>query len=343
MKCMILPYGNDGWKRKTSILEALLAADPNKPLVYNDVLLIVSSSRMKRTYGRFFLDLAERSGSTAIVQPDVQTLHQFMERLYARLRGPRLIDETSRMVLIEGLVKQQLMNGKLFDQDPDLLSPSLSAALAKMIEQLSAAGVGPEDLATGFRDAAFFEKPQVGLLIDIHTRYTGALKERGLIDPSGMLSYLLERFDPAWLAPYRELIMDVAPDIGRFETAVLRKIAESGNCTFLVEAPSQTMVNNAGSSHPLSITKNFFSAIGAGLEPGNTASNRDDLFLADALFSDRPFEETFRKAPSPAAFSKNLRLLSAINPREEVSLIAAMVKRSLRSGTPPDSVLVAFP
>ena len=143
MKCIILPYGDAGWMEKTRILEELIASRNVPPFIYNDVLILVPSSRMKRMYGRLFLDLVQRKGSSALVQPEIQTLHQFFEKLYSSLNGPRLMDENSRLFLLEGLVKERLINASLFNQSPDLLAPSLSAALAKMIEQLSAAGVMP--------------------------------------------------------------------------------------------------------------------------------------------------------------------------------------------------------
>jgi hypothetical protein len=272
MKCITLPYGNAGWLGKIRIIEGIISANGNAPFIYNDVLFLVFSLRMKRTYGRLFLELVERKGSLALVQPDIRTFHHFVEHHYARLQGPRLIDEISRLILLEGLVKQRLVNSKLFDQDPDLLAPSLSAALAGMIEQLSEAGVAPGDLSTRFQDAGFLDKPQVGLLIDVHARYTAALRDRGLIDPAGMLSYLYEHFDPAWFSPYREIIIDVSPDVGRLETAILRKVAECCSCTFLVDAPSPDILNRAHGSHPLSITRDFLSDINAAPEQGHRRS-----------------------------------------------------------------------
>src|SRR5574341_1829266 len=208
MKCIILPYGNAGWSEKIRVLEEVISSRPHEPFIYNDVLLLVPSTRMKRTYGKLFLDLVERKGSSALVQPDIRTLHQFMEKQYLHLRGPRLMDENSRLVLLEGLVKERLIGNALFRQDPDLLAPSLSAAIAKMIEQLSAAGVAPGDLSLTIRDAEFFDKPQVKLLIDVYARYATVLQERNLTDPAGMRTYLLDHFDPAWLSAYRTIIID---------------------------------------------------------------------------------------------------------------------------------------
>src|SRR5574341_2043879 len=226
MKCVILPYGNAGWSEKIRLIERLMSSKAGPPFLYNDVLLLVPSSRMKRTYGRLFLDLAEREGSPALVQPDIRTFHQFMEQEFSRLSGPRLMDEISRLVLIEGLVKDRLISAARFNQDPDLLAPSLSAAIATMIEELSAAGVTPGDLSLTIRDADFFDKPHVKLLIDVFGRYAAALRENNLTDPAGMRSHLIEHFDPAWLSPYREIIIDGVPDAGRLETAILRKVAE---------------------------------------------------------------------------------------------------------------------
>ena len=140
MKCIIVPYGNAGWAEKNRLMEQVIASRPGPPFIYNDVLVLVPSSRMKRIYAGLFLDIVQRKGSSALVQPEIHTLHHFFEKLYSSLNGPRLMDENSRLVLLEGLVKERLINSSLFNQSPDLLAPSLSAALAGMIEQFSASG-----------------------------------------------------------------------------------------------------------------------------------------------------------------------------------------------------------
>jgi hypothetical protein len=327
---------------KIRIIEGIISANGNAPFIYNDVLFLVSSLRMKRTYGRLFLDLVERKGSLALVQPDIRTFHHFVEHHYARLQGPRLIDEISRLILLEGLAS----NGSSTATSLTRTGPARSFSLGRARRDDRAAFAAwrnAGDLSTRFQDAGFLDKPQIGLLIDVHAGYTAALRDRGLIDPAGMLSYLYEHFDPAWFSPYREIIIDVSPDVGRLETAILRKVAECCACTFLVDAPSPDMLNRAHGSHPLSITRDFLSNINAAPEQGHATPSPDDLFLTEALFSETSFEDAARNAPAPDSFSKDIRLLSTVNTREEVSLIAGMVKTSLRNGIAPDSILVAFP
>lgn len=343
MKCIILPYGDAGWMEKTRILEGLIASRPGPPFIYNDVLVLVPSSRMKRMYGRLLLDLVHRKGSSALVQPEIRTLHQFFEKLYSSLNGPRLMDENSRLFLLEGLVKERLVGGPLFNQSPDLLAPSLSAALAKMIEQLSAAGVMPDDLSLKIKDADFFDKPQVKLLIDVYARYMDILEQRGLTDPAGMRAYLRDHFNPAWLAGWSRIVIDGIQDAGTLEVDILRMMVACGNCAYLVDAPSSDLLERAGEFHPLRITKNFLSTVGITPDEDRGAMNNDDRFVASTVFSDRPFAETIQNAPSPSTFSRTINLLSTVNAREEVSMIAGMVKQSLKNGTLPDSILVAFP
>jgi ATP-dependent helicase/DNAse subunit B len=343
MKCIMLPYGDAGWMEKTRILEECIASRSAPPFIYSDVLVLAPSSRMKRMYGRLFLEFVQRKGSSALVPPDLWTLHQFFEKLYSSLNGPRLMDENSRLFLLEGLVKERLINGPLFSQSPDLLAPSLSAALAKMIEQLSAAGVMPGDLSLRTKDAEFFDKPQVSLLIDVYTRYMACLEKRGLTDPAGLRAHLRDHFDPAWLARWSLIVIDGIQDAGKLEVDLLRKIIECGKCIYLLDAPSLYLLDRAGESHPLRTTKDFISAVGITPEEGRVGMNNDDRFLASTVFSDKPFAETIRNAPSPATFSKTINLLSTVNTREEVSMLAGMVKRSLQNGAAPDSILVAFP
>ncbi|MCK9419229.1 MAG: PD-(D/E)XK nuclease family protein [Nitrospirae bacterium] len=338
-----MPYGNAGWAEKNRLMEQLIASRPGPPFIYNDVLVLVPSSRMKRMYGRLFLDLVHHQGSSALVPPEIQTLHHFFEKLYSSGSGPRLMDENSRLVLLEGLVKERLINSSLFNQSPDLLAPSLSAALAGMIEQLSAAGVGPEELALKIKDADFSDKPQVKLLVEVYARYASLLVKRGLIDPAGMRAWLRDHFDPAWLGGWSRIVIDGIQDAGKLELDILRKMVDCGNCTYLLDAPSPDLLERAGEFHPLRITKDFVSDVGITPEEESAGMSNDDLFLASALFSDRPYAGILQSAPAPPQFSKTINLLSAVNTREEVSMIAGMVKRSLRNGARPDSILVAFP
>jgi hypothetical protein len=242
MKCIILPYGNAGLVEKYRIMESIIASRPVPPFIYNDVLILVHSSRMRRMYAKLFLDLAERRVSPALVPPEIQTLHLFIEKQYSRRKSSRLIDENSRLVLLEGLVKERLTGALFFNQNPELLAPSLSAALARMIEQLSAAGVHHPDLSLKIKDAEFADKPQVKLLLDIYAGYVAELEAQDLVDPAGMRAYLRDHFDPAWLASYREIIVDGVLDAGTLEADILRKIAECGNCTYLVDAPSSDLL-----------------------------------------------------------------------------------------------------
>lgn len=342
MKTLILPYGEAGWTEKVRVLERIVAARPAPPHLYNDVLIIVHASRMKRTYGRLFLDAVRLThGASALVRPEILSLHEFFSGLYARLHGPTLIDENSRLILIEGMVKERLTENANFNQDPDLLAPSLSAALGRTIEQLSAAGVSPGELSAKIQNADFSGKPQVGLLLDIYARYERALHDRHLTDPAGMRLSLLTHFDEAWLAPYREIVIDGIQDADALEAGLISKVAGCGNCTCLIDAPSMDLISSAPEFHPLRIVKDFLSRIGVPAGANGAVSDPDDAFLASALFTDTTFGEAARSAP--ATFRKKISELSAINSREEVSLIAGMVKRSLRSGVPADSILVAFP
>lgn len=344
MKCITLPYGNDGWNGKIHILEEIISARPGPPFLYNDVLILVPSSRMKRMYGRLFLDALQRlHGAASLVQPDIQTLHQLFQKFYSRLSGPLLMDENSRLILLEGIVKERLGGSTLFNQSPDLLAPSLSSALAKMIEQLSAAGVSPDDLALKIKGTELSDKLQVRLLADVYARYENALHEGNLTDPAGMHAYVRDHFDLAWFDYYRTIIIDGIQDVGKLEADILRKAAECGNCICLVEAPSAEILKRAGDFHPLKIIKDSLGQIGILPQGEDVGADNEQLFLASALFSDKPFSETAKKAPDPESFTKKVNLLSAVNTREEVTLIAEEVKNSLKSGTPADSILVAFP
>lgn len=344
MKCGTLTYGAGGWSDKMRIVDEIIASRPCAPFIYNDVLILVPSSRMKRMYGRLFLDALKRiHQATALVQPEIWTLHQFLDQLSAQAGGPRVIDENSRLVLLEGLVKQHLSTARLFNQKPELLAPSLSSALAAMIEQLSAAGVGPHDLVLKIQETEFGDKPQVRLLMDVYGRYQIELRKRNLTDPAGRNALLHAAFDASWLAPYRQIIIDNIHDAGKLETDLLRKVSACANCVCLVEAPSAELIAGAKDFHPLRITKEFLSALDLVPAHEETAAQPSDRFLASALFSDSSFDDIVQRAPKPESFKKQIHLLSAVNTREEVSLIAGAVKKAIRNGTPPESLLVAFP
>lgn len=342
MNVTVLPFGEPGWNGKKRLLRKLLSDRPSPPFRYNDVLILVPSARIRRAYGRLFLELSEAdSGSAALVPPEISTLPQFVQKLGLHLSGPRLIGENSRLVLLEGIVKECISGKPFFGTQPGILAPSLSAAIAVMVEELSRAGITPERLAEAVGGTDLADKPQVNLLIEAYRKYARTLSERGLVDPAGMFLALAERFDPAWLVPYSRIIIDGLHDADAAGMALLRKIAAHGSCEFLLEAPSPDAIRNAGAEHPLTLTKEFLARIG--LSPGEARQTAlpDDLLISGALFSEKAYAEAVGTAPVP--FAKDLRLLSAISMREEVSHIAGEVKRSLRNGTPPDSVLIAFP
>lgn len=342
MQTRVTPYGAAGWSEKVRIIEELFSKKAGPPFLYNDVLLIVPSSRLRRTYGRLFLDITERtSRSHALAQPEVQTLHLFLQRLSARAGGPALIDENGRLVLLEGIVKSRITGKRAFGNAPDILAPSLSAAVADMIEELSASGIPPEQLAGAAALSDVSDKPQVQLLMEAYEAYERILAARGLADPAGMLAYLAGRFDPSWLSSYSAIIIDGLHDATELQVRVLKKIAGHPDCTFLVDAPSPDSIRNAGDYHPLRLLKEFMARVGLMVGGPAASPATDDGCLADALFSTRSFEEAAKQLPP--SFRKDLRLLSAVNMREEVSFIAGEVKRSLLAGMPPDSILVAFP
>ncbi len=340
----MLPFGRSGWKEKIRIFEEIISSRTGSPFLYNDVLILVSSTRMIRLYGRLLLDAIGRiHGTAALVQPEIQTLHQFLQKNFARLDAPRLIDEDSRLVLVEGLVKEALAGSKLFNRSPDLLAPALSSVLAKMIEQLSAAEVTPENLVLKLTGTPFLSKPQVSLLIDVYSRYKKALQKTNLTDPAGMESYLRDHFDPEWLAPYQRIVIDGILPGNKAESEILKKIGVQPRCTCLIDAPSANLVRDAPEYHPLTIVKDMFSLLGIMPDQGVSPACEDDRYLASALFSSKTFSDLAGNSPDRSSFSKDINVLSAVNSREEVSLIAGEVKKSLRKGIPPDSILVAFP
>ena len=345
MESVIIPFGPSGWEHRKRLIEELLRSRSVPPYIYNDILILVPSSRMKRTYGKLFVETIRRIyGAASLVQPEVLTLFQFFDRLSSFAAGPSTIDENSKLVLLEGIIKQYLVaHQAVFGQSPDLLAPSLSSALAKMIEQLGDAGVTPSQLSAKTAEVEFADKPAVRLLIDVFANYKRSLQVRGLADPGGMRAYLLEHFDPKWLLPYTKIIIDGIHDANDREARLLKIIAEQGHGVCLIDAPSLDAFNRAGEFHPLRITKDFISHINLMPREDAAVTNADDLFLAESLFSDRPFAETAEKAALLPSFGKKIQALSAITAREEVSRIAGEVKSSLRSGAAADSLLVAFP
>jgi len=343
VKHCLLPYGGTGWARKREIFEELVSACPGPPFRFDRVLVLVPSSRMTRTYRKLFLDAVEEAhGATALIPPSIQTLHRFLGSLSGRVPGPALIDENTRLVLVEGIVKNHLTERTLFSQSPDLLAPSLSASLAAMIDQLAHAGIGPDRLRAALASTDAVDRKQVVLLMDIYDSYERILKERNLADPAGMLSHLAARFEPAWLDPFDTIIIDNIADAGDLEAGLLAKIMAHRDCRYLGEGP-RTLAARAGDTHPLRIMKNFLAKIGVVVEESRHAPDKDDEFLAQALFSDKTFAEIEEQARTVPGFEKTIRVLSAVNPREEVSFIAGEVKKALRAGSAADSLLVAFP
>ena len=267
MNIETLPYGNAGLEEKKRLIEEVISSRPGPPFMYNDVLILVPAARMKRSYGRLFLDTVERiHGSAALVQPEVRTLHQFLYHLYAKINGPLLMDENSRLVLLEGIVKELITGKSSFGDHPDILAPSLSAVVADMLEQLSSAGIASQQLAATVRESDFSDKNQVILLVDAYEQYEQIMSKKNLLDPARTLMLLMDQFDPEWLSPYSRIIIDGINDVDEIQARLIRKIAAHPGCTLLVDAPSAESIRRAGDHHPLRLTKDFLGCIG--LLPG---------------------------------------------------------------------------
>ncbi len=344
MESVIIPFGLSGWEQKTRLIEELLRSRPSPPYIYNDILILVPSTRMKRTYGKLFVETLQRLyGAASIVQPEVQTLDNFFKNLYARLNGPLPISKDSRLVLLEGIVKDRLSASFSFPLSPDLLAPSLSSSLAETIKQLSGAGVGHDDLALKIQGSDFSDKPQVKLLMDVSKRYENVLRESNLTDPAGMRAFLRDRFDPSWLANYHTIIIEGIREISATEGDILKKLANGRDCTWLIDAPSAEILKRSNEFHPLRIVQDSLGLMGIIPKDEGAGADAEQLRIAQTLFSDKSFADAAQEAPTPSSCQRKLRLLSAVNTREEVSLIAGEVKRSLQGGTAADSILVTFP
>jgi RecB family exonuclease len=344
MNAIILPYGHAARTERARFVERILAGRPDPPYLYNDVLVLVPVSRLRRLYGRLFVDTLERRfGASALVPPSVQTFHQFWSGLYAGLDAVPVLDEISRLVLLEDIVRDCMAGSASFGARPEILAPSLSAATAAMIEELRAAGISPDQLSSAVLAGDFHDKPQVKLLLDAFVRYTTILQERRVTDPPGMLAWLAEHYDPAWLASFIHIVVDNVISAEGPELQLLIRITGHPGCSLLVEAPSPERITEADEHHPLSLLRRALKRMNIAPQAGDAVAPEEDRFLSTALFSDRSFDETAHAARQLPSFAKDLRVLSAVTMREEVTLIAAEVKKSLRRGTPPDNVLVTFP
>ncbi len=342
METLVVPYGRPGWDTRARLAEQIVRRRAAPPFAYNDVLILVPSSRLRRSYARLFLDiLAREHGSPALVPPEVHTVPLFLQKLALRANGPALIDENSRLILLEGIVKELIDGRTFFGGFPDLLAPSLSAAVAEMIEELSLAGVDAGRLAAAVKDLDVSGKPQVILLIETFRRYRDILGAKELADPAALLGLVAERYDPAWLSGYTTIIVDGLHRVNAREAEALRKIMSRDGCTVLIEAASADSIRNAGDQHPLRLIREYAARTGLLLGTDGTQEDAEGRFLAAALFTDRPFAEAAKDAPPE--FGRDLALLSAVNQREEVSFIARQVKASITAGTQPDGILVAFP
>jgi ATP-dependent helicase/DNAse subunit B len=344
METIIIPYGSEGGMHRKSLYSRIIAERAAPPFLFQDVLMIVPSARLRRTYGRLFLERArDILGTSAIVQPEIQTVHGFLQDLAAQRQERRLIDENSRLVLIEGIVKECIAGNGAFGTEPDIIAPALSSSVANMIDELSSAGVGPDRLVAAVGQSDFGDKAQVILLVRVFERYVRTMEEKGLMDPAGFLSFLAEHFDPSWLDAYSRIIIDGIHNANDMQAQALRKISATGKCTFLIEAPSPELVRNAGEYHPLTLTRELLGMLGLSAKTTAGEPDSDGLFLGQALFSNMTFAEAASTAPPAASFTRDIRLLSAVSMREEVTLIAGDVKGLLQQGTRPDAVLVAFP
>lgn len=343
MTVLVCPPDRNGWESKKALLRDIIAGKSSPPFLYDDILFLVPSARVRRFYLGVLLELSRSlHGAGSIVPPDIQTFHRFLLKEGMR-PGRMLVDENSRLVLLEGIVKQFVSRNAALGSHADVLSPSLAASVAEMIEELSFAGVDVRGLSEAAGSAGMDGKPAVELLLGAFERYGELMERKGLCDPAGIFAGAAERFDQRSLERYSRVIIDGIHDANELQCRILRAISATGKCTFLVDAPSPELIRDAREYHPLALTREFLARLG--LLPGTASAEMspDDRSLSEMLFSGGTFDEAARGAPSPPECSKDVRLLSAVNMREEVTRIAFDVKDSLRRGAVPGSVLVAFP
>ena len=98
---------------------------------------------------------------------------------------------------------------------------------------------------------------------------------------------------------------------------------------------------NAGDYHPLRLLKEFMARRPYGRWIRGRIRNRRHRPRRSTVLDAGPSTKLVGRLCLRSG--KTIRLLSAVNPREEVSFIAGEVKKALRAGIAADSLLVAFP
>ena len=268
-----MPYGAAGWERKKRLLEDIIASRSGPPFIYNDLLILLPSTRMCRTYAKLLLDIVHRvHGAASFVQPDLSYASPVpAETLYAPRRPPA-VDEDTRLVPLEGMVQGR--HGKRGFQ------PASGHALRRppngpraMIEQLRRRGRDfPGSSRPGFRKRMLLTGPR-SCCSPTYAGYEQALAERGLSDPAGSSSPA-GRFDPQQrlsvhtTIPYRR-----DPRCGRPRDPRSSEHCGRGTVHRVVDAPSSAL-RCAGEFHPLRVTKTSFD--GVGLLSGEDAAVPDE-------------------------------------------------------------------
>jgi len=340
MKLHIIPFGEPAWTLRREIIRDIIKARSGPPYDFRDVLYLVPNERTLRTLkGIFLKTLSDETSSSACIPPSFRAMNRYIA---SRLRPTKpLIDEMTKGLVLEEMCKKAAASLTGIETNPEVTGASLAPALAEALDMIYAYGVDDRAL-TGLSG----DSVPLALLVRVKRRYEAWLGESGLEDPSMLKAGYMP--GPSEFGGVGTVVLDGFYDAEPAELRLIKALSALPDCHIIMEAPGLSRPEAREPGMPYYGTDSLLEALG--LDAGNAGSagveaDKEASLYCGALFEGRPLNETLRMAKEAGPLVRDITVVGALNPVEEVCFVARDIKEGYLSGRIKDldRVLVFFP
>jgi len=186
-----------------------------------------------------------KHGARAVVPPNIQTLSEFFQRLYLKLVGPALIDENSRLILFEGIVKELITATGEFGGKPTFSRRPLRCRCLDGRGTVTGQASSPNGWLRPWLHPSPLGNARFPCSSRLMSGYERILADKGWSIQRACLRadrYASTRHGWQATGPWSSM----GYTMQRTPGAVLRTLAAHAECTLLVDAASLDAVRSAG-------------------------------------------------------------------------------------------------
>ncbi len=338
METIILPFGQPAWERRKAVLREIITARPGPPYDFRGVLYIVPNERTVKTLKALFLDvLVTERDVRACIPPEITALNRFIVGRARSASVAPIIDDMAKGLLLEGFCRKAAGDVGVHGIPPEVLGPSLAPMLADALNNLYKFGVSKAAIKS-----LASESLPLTLLIKVKAEYEKWLDTHGLADLYYPAAY---RPGQGEFKGITSVVMDGFYDADPVELSVLASLADIPDSRFILEAPGLSGEGSSPEGMPYYGTHRLLEALGGGSlpVPENDATSIEAEVFSGAVFGGRPLHESVSIIEGMTSFTREIKVVGALNPAEEVCFVAGSIKRAcLQESLDPNKALVFF-